>query len=276
MNPSTKACLSSGVTGRRRILVPSFRQRIVLRRRKKSSSFMSGPLASNHEDETAAREVLCEHLERARRTASPGGGRELPVVKPELADAGHVPTRCRRSSIPSFRPRERVGRKRMPRLSAGPLLYGSARGLVEMLLVHPGGPYWARRDGGSLVRPRGSARWARTRSVASTTSARSSGQLLRPVPGSAAGSRGSHTICMFNVKGDRSAASMREDEDCDEVPQRTAWVFTSIIHQVSPIPTQSGNCSFPPRIAQSLSTVIFEEMPPRGRVTRTSRSRTGS
>jgi predicted NUDIX family NTP pyrophosphohydrolase len=43
----------------------------------------------------------------------------------------------------------------MPKLSAGLLLHRSAAGRVEVLLVHPGGPYWARRDDGAWSLPKG-------------------------------------------------------------------------------------------------------------------------
>ena len=43
----------------------------------------------------------------------------------------------------------------MPRVSAGLLLYrGGAAGL-EVLLVHPGGPFWAKRDLGAWSIPKG-------------------------------------------------------------------------------------------------------------------------
>lgn len=43
----------------------------------------------------------------------------------------------------------------MPRLSAGILLYRRRRGDVEVLLVHPGGPYWAKKDDGAWSLPKG-------------------------------------------------------------------------------------------------------------------------
>lgn len=44
----------------------------------------------------------------------------------------------------------------MPRLSAGLLLYRrGAGGGVEVLLVHPGGPFWARKDAGAWSIPKG-------------------------------------------------------------------------------------------------------------------------
>jgi predicted NUDIX family NTP pyrophosphohydrolase len=44
----------------------------------------------------------------------------------------------------------------MPRLSAGLLLHRrGGDGRVEVLLVHPGGPFWARRDEGAWSIPKG-------------------------------------------------------------------------------------------------------------------------
>jgi predicted NUDIX family NTP pyrophosphohydrolase len=43
----------------------------------------------------------------------------------------------------------------MPKLSAGLLLYRVVQGTVEVLLVHPGGPYWTRRDDGAWSLPKG-------------------------------------------------------------------------------------------------------------------------
>jgi predicted NUDIX family NTP pyrophosphohydrolase len=39
--------------------------------------------------------------------------------------------------------------------SAGILLYRVAHGAPEVLLVHPGGPFWARRDAGAWSIPKG-------------------------------------------------------------------------------------------------------------------------
>jgi predicted NUDIX family NTP pyrophosphohydrolase len=43
----------------------------------------------------------------------------------------------------------------MPRRSAGILLYRSTDGLLEVLLVHPGGPFYARKDLGTWGIPKG-------------------------------------------------------------------------------------------------------------------------
>jgi predicted NUDIX family NTP pyrophosphohydrolase len=43
----------------------------------------------------------------------------------------------------------------MARRSAGLLLYRRRDGAVELLLVHPGGPLWAKRDAGAWSIPKG-------------------------------------------------------------------------------------------------------------------------
>ena len=43
----------------------------------------------------------------------------------------------------------------MPKQSAGLLVYRWVDGEPEVLLVHPGGPYWARRDEGAWSLPKG-------------------------------------------------------------------------------------------------------------------------
>ena len=42
-----------------------------------------------------------------------------------------------------------------PRRSAGLLLYRGAADQIEVLLAHPGGPFWARRDAGAWTIPKG-------------------------------------------------------------------------------------------------------------------------
>ncbi|MGV0490172.1 NTP pyrophosphohydrolase [Mycobacterium kansasii] len=43
----------------------------------------------------------------------------------------------------------------MPRLSAGLLLYRAPAGAVDVLIAHPGGPFWARKDVGAWSIPKG-------------------------------------------------------------------------------------------------------------------------
>jgi predicted NUDIX family NTP pyrophosphohydrolase len=43
----------------------------------------------------------------------------------------------------------------MPKLSAGLLLYRITDGVVEVLIGHPGGPFWAKKDDGAWSIPKG-------------------------------------------------------------------------------------------------------------------------
>lgn len=43
----------------------------------------------------------------------------------------------------------------MPKLSAGLLLYRTRNGVVEVLIAHPGGPFWANKDDGAWSIPKG-------------------------------------------------------------------------------------------------------------------------
>ena len=43
----------------------------------------------------------------------------------------------------------------MPKKSAGILFYRSTDGVTEVLLVHPGGPFWVNKDTGSWSVPKG-------------------------------------------------------------------------------------------------------------------------
>jgi predicted NUDIX family NTP pyrophosphohydrolase len=43
----------------------------------------------------------------------------------------------------------------MPKRSAGLLMFRPAGGAIEVLLVHPGGPFWAKKDAGAWSIPKG-------------------------------------------------------------------------------------------------------------------------
>jgi predicted NUDIX family NTP pyrophosphohydrolase len=43
----------------------------------------------------------------------------------------------------------------LPKLSAGVLVYRTRDGVVEVLIAHPGGPFWARKDDGAWSIPKG-------------------------------------------------------------------------------------------------------------------------
>ncbi len=50
---------------------------------------------------------------------------------------------------------EDSGNAAMPKISAGLLLYRKTSGALEVFLVHPGGPFWARKDEGAWSIPKG-------------------------------------------------------------------------------------------------------------------------
>ena len=43
----------------------------------------------------------------------------------------------------------------MPKISAGLLMHRTREGRLEYFLVHPGGPFWARKDAGAWFIPKG-------------------------------------------------------------------------------------------------------------------------
>jgi predicted NUDIX family NTP pyrophosphohydrolase len=43
----------------------------------------------------------------------------------------------------------------VPKTSAGLLLYRDSNGVLEVFLVHPGGPFWAKKDEGAWSIPKG-------------------------------------------------------------------------------------------------------------------------
>ena len=45
----------------------------------------------------------------------------------------------------------------MPKTSSGLLLHRSRSGTLEVFLVHPGGPFWAKKDDGAWSIPKGEA-----------------------------------------------------------------------------------------------------------------------
>jgi predicted NUDIX family NTP pyrophosphohydrolase len=75
-----------------------------------------------------------------------------------------------------------------PKQSAGLLLFRRRSGSLEVLLVHPGGPFWARKDDGAWSIPKGEvdehedALAAARREVAEETGARPSGPFISLAP----------------------------------------------------------------------------------------------
>lgn len=103
----------------------------------------------------------------------------------------------------------------MPRLSAGLLLYRHVAEGVELLLVHPGGPFWASRDEGAWSIPKGEyaegddpAEAAR-REFAEETGMRVPAGTLAPL-GSVV-QRGGKRVTAFALEGDLDPAALRSN-----------------------------------------------------------------
>jgi predicted NUDIX family NTP pyrophosphohydrolase len=72
-----------------------------------------------------------------------------------LREAGGAGSDAAPVGLPGRGGRSSGGEGRVPKRSAGILLYRRRNGAVEVLLVHPGGPLWASRDLGAWSIPKG-------------------------------------------------------------------------------------------------------------------------
>src|ERR1700761_6474036 len=73
--------------------------------------------------------------------------------------AGEACRTCSAYSV-TWKPRRRIWSRRsgpddVPKLSAGLLLYRLQAGDLEVLIGHPGGPFWASKDAGAWSIPKG-------------------------------------------------------------------------------------------------------------------------
>jgi predicted NUDIX family NTP pyrophosphohydrolase len=114
---------------------------------------------------------------------------------------------------------------RMPKkISAGVLLYRRRGDDLEVLLVHPGGPFWARKDLGAWSLPKGEIgpdedpRAAAIRELEEETGFTIDGELraLRPVR-----QPGGKTILAWAVEGDCDPAQLRSNHFSMEWPPRS-------------------------------------------------------
>ena len=97
--------------------------------------------------------------------------------------------------------------------SAGMLLYRLRGGEVEFLLVHPGGPYWARKDVGAWTIPKGEidegedAQAAARRELAEETGLEVEGGLIELTP--------------IRQKGGKRVHAWAAEADCDPAAIRS-------------------------------------------------------
>ena len=112
----------------------------------------------------------------------------------------------------------------MAKQSAGILLYRNASGRIEVLLVHPGGPFWAKKDDGAWSIPKGEfvdgeeAVEAAKREFQEETGMAIDGTLeaLKPVK-----QPGGKTVYAWAVEGDVNASAVRSNTFSMEWPPKS-------------------------------------------------------
>jgi predicted NUDIX family NTP pyrophosphohydrolase len=108
--------------------------------------------------------------------------------------------------------------------SAGILLYRMRDGAVEVFLVHPGGPYWARKDDGAWSIPKGeAAEGVDLLKTACTEFHEETGSPLRgrPIPLEPLTQAGGKVVHAWAVQGDIDAASIRSNTFALEWPPQS-------------------------------------------------------
>src|SRR5688572_5442631 len=113
------------------------------------------------------------------------------------------------------------------RRSAGLLLFRRVSNTIQVFLVHPGGPFWARKDGGAWTVPKGEhgededALDAARREFEEETSHRPEGTFhpLAPVT-----QKSGKTVAAWAVEGDFDPALLRSNTFEVEWPPRSGKV----------------------------------------------------
>jgi predicted NUDIX family NTP pyrophosphohydrolase len=108
--------------------------------------------------------------------------------------------------------------------SAGLLLYRDAAGRLEVLLVHPGGPFWAKKDAGAWSIPKGEIGAgedplaAAKREFEEETGTRPPGEAIALPPRRQAGGKLVHA---WAVRGDLDPAALKSTTFTLEWPPRS-------------------------------------------------------
>jgi len=108
--------------------------------------------------------------------------------------------------------------------SAGLLLYRDAAGRLEVLLVHPGGPFWAKKDAGAWSIPKGEIGEgedplaAAKREFEEETGTRPTGEAIALAPRRQAGGKVVHA---WAVRGDLDPAALKSTTVTLEWPPRS-------------------------------------------------------
>ena len=112
----------------------------------------------------------------------------------------------------------------MAKRSAGLLLYRTQHGAIEVFLVHPGGPFWTKKDEGAWTIPKGEIDAgedplaAAIREFAEETGTMLQGD-FRPLP--AIRQAGGKTVLAWALVGDLDAAAIRSNEFEMEWPPKS-------------------------------------------------------
>lgn len=112
----------------------------------------------------------------------------------------------------------------MPKHSAGLLLFRRAGPKIEVLLVHPGGPFWAKKDAGAWSIPKGEyaagedPRAAAVREFQEETGVRPSGE---PMPLGSFRQSSAKVIEIWALEGAFDPASLRSNTFSMEWPPRS-------------------------------------------------------
>lgn len=111
----------------------------------------------------------------------------------------------------------------MPRQSAGLLMYRKRQGRIEVFLVHPGGPFWMRKDLGAWSIPKGeftneAPLDAARREFQEETSFTAAGDFhpLEPIR-----QAGGKTVHAWAIEGDCDAEAAHSNEFTMEYPPRS-------------------------------------------------------
>jgi predicted NUDIX family NTP pyrophosphohydrolase len=112
----------------------------------------------------------------------------------------------------------------MPKKSAGLLMYRRRRGVLEVFLVHPGGPFWQKKDAGSWSIPKGEyipgedPLEVAKREFQEETSLKASGELVPLTPRKQPSGK---IITAWAFEGDCDASAIKSNTFLMEWPQRS-------------------------------------------------------
>jgi predicted NUDIX family NTP pyrophosphohydrolase len=112
----------------------------------------------------------------------------------------------------------------MPKISAGILLYRRRDSAIEMLLVHPNGPLWAKKDDGAWTIPKGEVDGAEDLLAAARRELGEETGLEPQGPFVDLGSvrqRGGKTVHAFAAEGDCDPSALRSNTFELEWPPRS-------------------------------------------------------